>query len=191
MAATLATIPCNPHIMALETALAAATRPVEWLVIAHNDPRMLSTLRSALAGESAAVLEVSQELWDFDGRQIPETIEWALTQTPIRHLVLAGHTLAGSPTSRASLSAIAPRNGGQESYSKLLTGAQRNNARNHAAQERMAMQFQQLCQIPLVDARCSSGELHLYALLYRSDSGLFLAYDSHQEQFHPLVASHP
>lgn len=40
----------NPHIAALESVFGNAKKPVEWLVIAHTDPRMLGSLIAALSG---------------------------------------------------------------------------------------------------------------------------------------------
>jgi carbonic anhydrase len=188
MTSTISEITCNPHISALETALADAKKTIEFLVIAHNDPEMLSALSSAFAGESAVVLEISQNVWDFEGNQLPEAIEWALEVFDIRHLVLAGHTLAGGPLSRGSLTASATNKSEQDSYGKLIAGARFNNVRNRPAKDRLALQVKQLLELPIVKNRCRNGELSVYGLLYRAESGLFMAYDTNQDTFKPLVA---
>jgi carbonic anhydrase len=148
---------------------------------------MLSALRSALAGEAAVFLEVSQDTWDFEGGQLRETVEWALEQTQIRHLMLVGHSQSGGPRSRVSLAAAESRDVTQGGYGRLVAGVQENNARHRAAQDRLAIHVRQMSDIPLVRDRYSDGELALYSLIYRAENGIFLAYDRQEDQFHPLV----
>lgn len=186
MTMTLNTTTTNPHIAALETVFDQAAKPIQWLVIAHNDSKMLVSLASALSCESAAVLEVPQNTWDFDGKFLPEAIEWALQQDAVKNLLLVGNSEAPGSEVRASL--VADEWGECEgSYAKLLAGVERKNARNRDAQERFAAHVQQMLQIPVLHHRWSSGELAVYGLFYRSDSGLFLAYDNDADTFRPLA----
>ncbi len=53
-------------------------------------------------------------------------------------------------------------------------------------QERFAGQVEQLSQIPVVHSRWRDGELAVYALFHRAESGLFLAYDTDTDTFRPL-----
>jgi len=188
MTTSYLTTTSNPHIAALESVFAEATKPIEWLVIAHNDAQMLRSLSSALAGKSAAILELSQDTWDFEDEDLPDTIEWALQQGHLTNLLLAGSSLAGGPMSRASQFASEPISGRGSSYVKLLAGVQRSNTRNRAAQARFAEHIQRMSQIPVVHNRWSSGELAVYGLFYRAESGLFLAYDADADTFRPLLA---
>lgn len=185
---TLSETSSNSYIVALESVLTHATQPLESLVIAPNDPKMLSALKMALNNEFAVVLEVSQDVWDFDGKELPQAIEWALEQTDLDQLVLVEHTLAGRRQSRASIAASEAIHSRHDSYQKLVNGVHLNNSRNRAAQDRLAVQVRQVLQIPLVANRCSTGELGVHGLVYRADSGLFLAYDTDYDAFHPLVA---
>lgn len=178
----------NAYIATLDFVLSEATHPIECLVVAHNDPKMLAALRTALANEGAVILEVSQDIWDLDGKQLSEAVEWMLEKTDLKQLVLVGHSLAGGPQSRASLAASASKNGGEDGYKKLLNGVYLNNTRNHAAQERLAMQVQRMSRIPCVASRYTAGELSVHGLLYRVESGVFLAYDTNHDEFRPLVA---
>ncbi len=187
-ATTLSRTQSNPHVHALEQVMAKAERPVEWLVIAHNDARMLAALSSALTGESAAILELSEDTWDFEGKELSETIEWAIEQGDIEHLVLAGHSHASGSQSRASLPAYDTKDGGQDGHNRLLAGAQGRNAQNSDVQAKLAAQMEQMSDIPAVQERCSRDELAVYALLYRADLGVFLAYESDEGRCRPLVA---
>lgn len=189
MTTTLFSATSNPHIAALETVFTDVTKPVEWLVIAHNDPQMLRSLSSALTGESAAVLQVSQDTWDFEDGNLAEAIEWALQQDHLKNVLLAGSSQAGGSESRASLVSSKTPQGGKDGYARLLAGVHFNNARNRAAQERFAGHVQRMSQIPVVHNRLSNGELAVYGLFYRTDSGLFAAYDAEAGTFRALVAS--
>jgi len=186
MIATLRTASTNPHIAELEAVFDEATKPIEWLVIAHNDSRMLKSLFAALNGESAALLEVSQDTWNF-GKELSETIEWALQQGEIKNLVLVGNSQAGGAESRASLAA--PPKVDESGYAKLLAGVKQLNAQNRDTQERFASLVQQMSQIPVVHNRWSSDELAIYGLFYRAESGLFLAYDARTDTFSALVSN--
>ena len=88
----------NPHIADLEASFNKTTKPVDWLVIVHKDAQTSRLLSPALVGESAAVLEVSQDKWDFSDNDLLETIEWALQQGHLKNLVLVGRSPAVSPT---------------------------------------------------------------------------------------------
>ncbi len=90
MTSTLSTTSSNPLTAKLKLAFGQTATPVQWLVVAHNDTRLIRTLESALPDESAVVLEVSQESWDFD--QLGEAIEWAMMNGDLQNLVLVGHS---------------------------------------------------------------------------------------------------
>ena len=190
MSTTISTTTTNPHIEALEMILDEAPTPVEWLVIAHNDPQMLRSLSSALSGQSAAVLEVSEDTWDLSGQELSETIQWALERCEINNLVVVGHSQTGGVGSQASFVAAQTEleTEFESGHNRLIAGVQRANARNRAAQERFARQVQQMLQIPIVDDRCSKGELTVCALFYRAESGLFLTYNASADTFHALVS---
>ncbi|MCA9212239.1 MAG: hypothetical protein KDB27_04170 [Planctomycetales bacterium] len=186
MATTLLATTANPQIAELENVFGEATKPIEWLVIAHNDSRMLQSLSSALNGESAAILEVSQDNWNFH-KELSDTIDWALQQGDIKNLVLVGSSQAGGAESRASLATSTKED--ESNYSKLLAGVNRVNDENRDAQERFASLVQQMSQIPVVHNRWSSDKLAVYGLFYRAESGLFLAYDAATDTFRPLVSN--
>ncbi len=188
MNSACSTTTANPHIAALEVAYDSAPEPPEWLVIAHNDLRSLRSLSSALAGQSALFLEVSQDTWDFEGADLPQAIEWALQQGNLKHLVLAGSSTAGGPRSRVTMLASGADSPGKDSYAKLLAGVKSRAARHCDAQDRFAQHVQHMLKIDSVNDRWSNGELAIHCLHYRADSGVFLAYSSKDNSFHPLVA---
>lgn len=189
MTTTFSTNTTNPHIAALETVFDEAENPIEWLLITHNEPRMIQSLSSALSGEQATMLELSQDTWDFAGNDLAETIEWALQNSEIKNVVLVGHSQTAGSASRASL--VVPQQTKQDDsesgYARLLAGIHRNNVQTRSAQEQFAAHVRQMLQIPVLHNRWSSGELAVYGLFYRAEGGLFLAYDADAGTFRPLV----
>ena len=188
MTTTFSTTGSNPHIAALEPILHEAAKPIEYLIIAHNDPLMLQTLCSALGGTSAAILEASQDTWKLSEGDLPEMIEWALQRGEIKHLLLVGHSQAGGSESRASLAATVSADA-EPGYAKLLANVKRQNARNQQARQSFASQVQQMSQIPAVHTLWASDELAVHGLFYRSESGLFVIYDPNEDSFRPLMAN--
>ena len=176
----------NPHISALKAVFAQATRPIQWLVIAHNDPRLVSSLVSAFDGQSAAVLQVSQDTWDFDSKDFKEMIEWALHQGDIRDVVLVGSSQPNGATSRASLVTARPNAPEKGGYARLLARLRQHNAHMSEVQEEFADHVQKLSQLPVVRGCWSLGQLAVSGLFYRAETGLFLHYDAAANTFVPL-----
>ncbi|MCU0959398.1 MAG: hypothetical protein MUF48_04775 [Pirellulaceae bacterium] len=188
MTSTLSRTAVNAHIAALEPVFDQALTPVQWLVIAHNNARVVDSLMSALAGESAAVLEVSQDTWDFHGGELAETIEWALQQGEVAHLVLVGSSQVGGTQIRATRAPAKTVAQADARCDKLLAGIHRLAAQHREVQDRFAEQVQQVSRIPVVHRRWRGGELAVYGLFYRAESGLFLAYDVDTDTYRPLCS---
>ncbi len=176
----------NPHITALENVFDQATKPVEWLVIAHSDAQMLDALSSAMCTESAAVLEVPQDTCQIDDK-LTETIEWALQQHGIRNLVLVANSRFVVTDCQASL--VSPPQHTPGEIEKLVAGRDRFNTQSQETQKRFGSLVQQLSEIREVQQRCDQNELAIYGLFYRSETGVFLAYDANQDAFRPLVSN--
>lgn len=176
----------NPHIAALEPAFAKSARPIEWLVIAHSDPRLIKSLSSALAGHSAAVLELPQKQWDFDGDDFSETVEWAMRKGDIQIMVLVGSSQSGSATRGVSLRATRSKGQVEDGYAALLERVQRHLARVSDVQHEFAGHVQQLSRLPVVHSRWASQQLEVCGLFYRAEAGLFLYYDPQADKFAPL-----
>lgn len=190
MSTVTQTIHGNVHLTAIQAAFSEATSQVEWLVIAHNDSHLIKSLHEALAGTSAAVLEVSQDRWDFTGSDLPEAIQWALDQGGVSNLVLVGHAHAGGADARLSFVEPGSPEGDaadHSGYRRLVGGVQRSGQHNRSAQNRFAEQLKQLQELPAANSRQQDGELSVYGLFYRDESGLFLLYDAENDSFHPLL----
>jgi len=182
----MTTMVTNRYIQTLEAVLAKSKTAVHWLVIAHNDSRMVHSLSSALSRESAAILEISADTWDFEDDELSEMIEWALQQGEIRHLVLAGHSQAGGTAIQAQLVSSNMEGESHGSFNRLVAGVQRTKTHNQEAQQKFATHVQQMSQLSVVTNRWANAELAVSGLFYRAESGLFLAYDPNENIFHPL-----
>lgn len=172
----------NGLSVVLESMSEQAKSPVRSLVIAHNDARLIHALSSAMADESVAMLEVSQDTWEFDNADFVQPIEWALQREEVETLVVAGSSRVAGPGFRVSLPTPKPKGG----YDKLLAGVRSRSARNRQAQDVFAGQVRQLLQLPIVNEQISCGRLSLYCLLYQFDSGFFLAYDADEDIYRAI-----
>lgn len=171
----------NPHINALQAHFDTADEKVEWLVIAHNESSMLSSLATALSGQAAVILEVPQETWNFEDGPLAEAIEWALEEAGVQHIILAGNSQAGTP---GRVSAVSPCEGpAPTGYDRLLAGVQHSSVHHQNAQQQFANQTQKLWQSNAIQLRRNDHDVTMFGLFYRCEDGLFLAYDPGSEQF--------
>ena len=186
MISSLSCTTSNPHIAALEPVFAQATKPVQWLVIAHNDSQLIRSVCAALTSEPAAVLEVSQDTWNFASQEYADMFEWALQQGDIRNVLLVGSSRSERAASHASLVSASKHSQGTVGYDRLLANAKRNSARTAEAQDEFAGQVRQLSQVPAFRKQLSDKEIEIYGLFYRAEAGLFLNYDVGEDTFQPV-----
>jgi len=178
----------NLHIAALKRAFAQALQPIQCLAIAHREPRLVKSLSTTLAGHSTAVLEVSQDTWDFNSHEFTETVEWAFRNGDIRMIVLAGSSQSGGAASRASLVAAKPQVRQESGYARLLAGVQRHHARIAEVQEEFAGHIQRLSHLPIVHSRWIRNQLAVCGLFYRAETGVFLRFEAETETFELMEA---
>ncbi|WP_149499716.1 carbonic anhydrase [Roseiconus lacunae] len=186
----------NPYLGDLKETLLAADRPIQWLVIADDDPAMLRALQVALQGETAATLKKSWDLPIERDNHLRTSIEWSLRNSSIKNVLLVGHSEAIGAACQSVL-AKSPSEGprlnlqqdAHPNASPLLDRINRNNARQQAAMRSYAEQFGLFAKIPTVKQRAASGDLTLYGLYYRAESGVFLAYDVIENRYRPLMES--
>ena len=180
----------NSYIELLEKVLSSSQKPVEYLMISHNDSSMVKAVSKALAHESAAVLEISQDTWDYRWEELTEMVEWALQNADLKHVVLVGHSQVGSSKTKASLI------GGESekermslnSYDRLIAKMKEVNAHNLDTKKQFASHVQALSQVPLVRDRVEINELAVYGLFYRSEGDVFLVYELETDAFRPLFS---
>jgi carbonic anhydrase len=182
----------NRHIESLEHLFQNASTAINWLVIAHDESQMVDSLSSALSGQSAAILRVPQDTWDFAESELSELIEWALQQGKLENIALVGHSNAAKASRTAR--SVPPVSDGERKTSeqdlsnRLVAGARRSSAGSRQARQLFTDRMQQLSQIPVVHNRWANGELAIYGLFYQAESAMFLAYDVEEGKFRPLVS---
>ena len=179
----------NPHIESLRPVLLDTVNPVEWLVIAHNDPQLLRSFDAAFSGCSAAVLQLSQDSWEFGKSHLSEAISWALREHRVRKLLLVGHLRVCGTPSRATLvtPGVDGRGDAPVGYSRLVAGARFTSLRNRDGQSRFSQLFNQLTEIPIVQDTLLRGDLVVRGLVYRAEDGMFLEYDKENEEYHSIL----
>ncbi|MEZ6050774.1 MAG: hypothetical protein R3C02_05180 [Planctomycetaceae bacterium] len=186
MSSMLSNSSTNEHIIAIESAFDRADSPVRWLVITHHDLRLISKLSTALMGQSAAMLQISQDAWDFKRMEFVETVEWALLQGEVENLVLLGTSQAVGSSMRIGLTDSKMGSGYDAGEGKLVTKVMQNIDRTRRALDVFSDHLQNLMQIPVVNSAWRDGELNVYGLFYRAESGSFLRYDADLDGFQPL-----
>lgn len=190
MSTVLSTTSSNSYIESLEEALSKSVNPVNCLILAHNDSKMIRSLFPALQDENAAMLQASQLLWNSSEGDVAQAIEWALQETKIETLVIVGHSQAEAENHSAMLrdATTETADNSQSSNSELLTALQQHNSRNKYAQKRFADNFRNLINTSVIQSKLSSKELTVYGLYYQEESGVFSTYNPHLDQFTPLVS---
>ncbi len=178
----------NPHICTLQALLGGKYSAIDWLVVSHDDVRMVQALSTALAGKQAVMLRVPQENWDFE--QMTELFQWALDRYPIRNLVIAGcaqaKLLRSTPEQPLELSSTIDCVDG---YDRLVAGVMRYRHSLREAQCGFADWVERLLRDEEINGRVVTGALALHPLLYRADGGLFMAYDVDGGSFSPVLSS--
>jgi len=181
----------NPLIDAIRQATEESSSGVEWLVIVHDDDRLIRSLASAMSEVSFCVIEVPQTEWSFQDSEMIEAIEWAIQHSSIKHLVLVGHSLAyANADQAASLDTQYPKDAGEvadRGYSRLRDGVTRTTAFTRKSKARFADQFERLSAIPLVREHILEDGLIVYGLFFMAESAAFLAYDVEQKDYVPLL----
>lgn len=178
----------NPHICTLQNLLDGKYSAIDWLVICHDDLRIVQALSMALAGKQAAMLRVPQEDWDLE--QMTELFQWALDRYPIRNLVIAGCAQAKLLRSATELT-LDSISGVEEvdGYDRLVAGVMRYRHSLREAQCGFADWVERLMRDEEINGRFVTGAISMHPLLYRADGGLFLAYDFDEGSFAPVLQS--
>ncbi len=185
-----------PYIEKLQELLIQQnSNSVDWLVIAHDDSRMIRNLTNAFAESSAAMVQMPQSSWDFGKDEFATTIEQSVRQASIAHIVLVGHSegVLSSETIRFFKNFPRRTNAGPGSldatYNRLLNRAKQAQNGLQRAKNHFAQQFDHLSKIPGVKNRLLNNELQLHGLLYIAESGVFLCYDTINKKFVPLTTT--
>jgi carbonic anhydrase len=175
----------NPYIHQIRRSLQQAQHvAVDWLVLAHNDARMLKQLDEAFSGGVMAVIALPQGGWQVDDKAMTEAVEWAVEELGVKGVLLVGHSQGGAPEGPVKL--LGGKSGG-------LTGGRPAAApcslidRIKSAQSRAAHVQSQFAEQVERLSRLIRNQVQLHGLFYRGESGVFCVYDRRQRSFRPLL----
>ena len=167
---------------------------IEWLVIAHDDSRMLDQLRSALGGAGMAVVALPQSLWGCECESIKSIADWAISELNLKGILLVGHSqsgicentvqvVTGGETEPASTTSPVNR------VSSLFSRVQQAQSRIASCERHFRRHLEQLIQMAGGPSNTSAPEVELRGLFYRAESGVFCSCDVVSGSFRPLVSS--
>jgi carbonic anhydrase len=127
------------------------------------------------------------------------TIDYALSLTNLRDVVIAGHSGCGavavllnqehsvSPALRRWLVVGSSRAACQEAVGERTAGAIGKEALDRAAQAHLLIQLAHLAQYPSLESGQNSGRLRLRALFHRAESATTEVYSPRDDSFKPLA----
>ena len=161
----------------------------EWLVITHNQTDLVSRLAEALHETPAIVLQVPQPLWNFRASVHSTAITWVIRETPIRRILLCGHSQCGDEVGSEEAFNTSKRNGQPHSFAPamscepMLGRLRQSQERLKSAKNHFAEHFDLLCALFDAPERSPRPGLQLHAQFYLAESGIFLTYDRIKRQF--------
>jgi carbonic anhydrase len=163
----------------------------DWLVVAHDDARVLTQLDAAFPESVLAVLVVPQGRWQADAEKMSEAVEWAVEELGVQGVLLIGHSQGGvteEPVRLLGGRALAKGAGDPPPACAPLTDRVKS-AQSRAArvQEHFAEQVERLSRMPVIESRLIRNQMQLHGLFYRGESGTFCLYDRRQRRFRALL----
>lgn len=175
----------NPLLDSLQQAWRKSGGKAKWLVIAHDDDRLVNSLASAFVEESACVLTIRQGEWDFRHDELAEVMEWAVRQDSLKHLVVVGHSEAESaPQEIRSIRSGIDASG---SYDRLRQGVRQNVLQTRDSRLQFAQRVNELVSLSGLSEAAETPQLSVHGLFFLADSALFLYYDAAQREFLPMT----
>ncbi len=166
---------------------------INWLVIAHDDSRMLDQLRSAVGQSGMVVVALPQSLWGGEYESLQEIAQWATSQLQLKGILLVGHSQSGICENTVQV-VTGPANDEDSKarpmnrVSSLFSRVQEAQARVASCERHFRNHLEQLIQLAGGPVDSSSAEVELRGLFYRAESGVFCAYDVVNGNFRPLVS---
>lgn len=164
---------------------------LDYLVIAHTDSRMLQQIKTAFAGHLMAVVAIPQSLWAMGQDDVDELLDWAVNQLKVKYVLLVGHSLGGTPMSHIQVCNSSHSQNDQDSNGSRISGVfqrvQQAQAEVKEAEDFFIQELECLKSVPSVQSACKKQPQLIQGLFYRSESGVFCAYDCQRKTFRALV----
>jgi predicted esterase YcpF (UPF0227 family) len=187
-------ISANSHIDNLKNQLALTnTSQLDYLILAHPDQSMISQLQKVYQAQNVAIIGMAQNYWQMDSESMSELVQWVLSETSAKGILLVGHSQGGTPaetvqvctSGQISLANHQPSNR-ISSFMDRVKNVQSCCKKN---EEHFVAELNSLKdQVSVQGGRVTNPEL-VQGLFYRAESGLFCAYDPEACQFEALMVN--
>lgn len=177
----------NVHIDNLKSVLGdSGTTELDYVVLAHPDNRMVAKLQKAFENSSIAVVSLPQNCWALDDASMTEFVDWTLSETSAKGIVLVGHSQGGTPSEAIQVcptGQAGPANRIGSLMSRVSQARECVKANeNHFVAELKCLRD----KVSIQNGRVADPSF-VQGLFYRAESGVFCAFDAEANQFHALI----
>lgn len=159
-----------------------------WLIITHDDPRLVQKIQDAMVGEQAVLLQIPQSHWKRDRGLLTQAIRETLRNSAVTQVAVVGHSQASAAECQSQVvgtTSCAQESVSDQSYQRLMIGLQNAQAQREFAKAEVVEQFQHFCAAS--DDFDTEGDIKWHAFFYMAESGLFLKFDSQAGRFESQV----
>jgi carbonic anhydrase len=166
---------------------------IDWLVIAHNDERMLEQLDKAFPQNALAVIGLPQECWAVDEESIEEVVQWAVEDLRVQGVLLVGHSQGGAPQGRVQLLGGKARSQSDREVASLaapnslIDQVRKTQALVERGEKHFQDQLEKLGNLSSIQHGLLRNQVKLQGLFYRAESGVFCLFDRRSRSFRALV----
>ncbi len=154
-----------------------------WLIIAHDDTRMIQKIQDAMVGEQAILLQVPQSHWKRDRELLTQAIRETLQSSAVTQVAVVGHSQASAAACQSKVvgSKSVAETAADKSYQRLMNSLQNAQAQRELAKAEVAEQFQHVSSAG--DRLDLDRNIEWHAFFYMAESGLFLRFDPQVGRF--------
>lgn len=173
----------------LKSLLLEKQRPIDMLVISHDDCVVNGRLAEVIDAEDSVIFPVPQPRWDDT---LTGVAAWAVSEANVGQMLVVGHSMSaagGVPNAhRFSKYPLDDQGtGSSDSCGRLVASVKRAQLESHQAKQHFMTQVSDLCEVEAVQDAIAGGRLKIHALFYLAESGVFLSYDATRQSFRPLL----
>ncbi len=173
------------YVKALRDLIAGESKPVDTLIIAHDDYSMINAIIDAMPDGLIAVLPIHQAEWEGN---LKEVIACAI-DSKINDILIAGHS-SGLEVLSPELFRKESHNPGRDyslpTYNRLLSGVCKTGLANRNSRQHFADQIARLIDCDELGEQMCNDDFRLHAIFYVKHSGMFLRHDFRDGEFSPI-----
>ncbi len=166
--------------------------PIDWLVIAHEEPQLLQRLADALAASSAVLLPLSQAAWNDEEETLQAVVEWAIREADVHAIVLVGHSQSSACPKHLVMKsdwngeASGPRDAKQAGWNRLTSRIAHGQDHLRRAKQHLADQVIRLADNRQRWQQDSENVPAICGLFYMAENDSFLALEPDTREFRCL-----